>query len=62
MIHVEEGREAGLQNVAKEGTLYQSRKASEVYLTMQAVRILGKTEVFRSQLLKCIPEKDIKSL
>ena len=47
-----------MQNVAKEGTLHQSREASEVYLTIQKVRILGKTEVSRSQLIKCIQEKD----
>ena len=47
-----------MQNVAKEGTLHQSREASKVYLTIQTVRKLGKTEVSRSKLIKCIPEKD----
>ena len=51
-----------MQNVAKEGTLHQSREASKVYLTFQTVRKLGKTEVSRSQFIKCIPENDCMGL
>ena len=57
-----EASEAERENVAKKGTLNQSREASEVYLTIQTVRKLGKTKVSRSQLIKCIPEKDSMGL
>ena len=50
------------KNVAKKGTKYPSREASEVYLTVQTVRILGKIEVSRFKLTKFMTEKASKSL